>query len=102
METEEIVTRLRACLGERVPGVDERRELASALRAWSAPGSALTDSVHGLSATIEQSSVRRELAVAAAHAMRLLMQAAAEQRAPEPPPVRRSSAERARGRAERS
>ena len=79
METEELVARLRACLSERLPDESRRRELSAALRAWTAPGGEAGEKlVAELSATLERSQIRREVAMAAAHAMRLLMQAAAE------------------------
>jgi len=90
MEADEIVSRLRSCLAETAPQAAERRELAAALRAWAAQDSALGAGVLDLSTAIEQSTVRRDLAMAAARAMRLLMQAAAEQArsVPEPKPER--------------
>jgi hypothetical protein len=73
MEAEEIVSRLRSCLAESVPEPLARRALAEALRAWAAPDKALAEGLGEVCAAIEQSSVRRELAIAAARAMRLIM-----------------------------
>jgi ATP-dependent DNA helicase RecG len=104
VRAEEIVVRLRSCLGESVPEGAARRELAQALRAWAAPDPTLAAGVGDLSVAIEGSSARREVAMAAARAMRLIMQAAPAQPAAQAEPAaggqrRKQRVERAQGRA---
>jgi hypothetical protein len=101
MEAEEIVSRLRSCLAESVPEPPARRALAEALRAWAAPDKALAEGLGEVCAAIEQSSVRRELAIAAARAMRLIMQAEPAPNAAAAEPVLDARARR-RGRAQRA
>jgi ATP-dependent DNA helicase RecG len=77
MTPDELVTGLRECLAEAAPGEGPRRVLAAGLRAYAESVSPPDPALGALSNAIEAGATRRELAVAAATAMRLLMQARA-------------------------
>src|SRR5882672_10011325 len=70
----ELVAGLQACLGERVPDQPARRALAAALHEWAREREELADELKPLLAAVERGERRVEVAVAAAHAMRLVLQ----------------------------
>src|SRR5688500_15653311 len=95
-----LVSGLRSCLAEQPPSIEQRKDLSDALLSLGKTDPSFAELLAAPSQAIAAAATRRELAVAAAHAMRLLAQRSSEQaEAVQSPSTRERARERARSRA---
>ncbi|MFI5306813.1 MAG: ATP-dependent DNA helicase RecG [Polyangiales bacterium] len=97
MTVDELVLGLQSCLSETVPNESARRALGAALQAFAPEDSSFGE----LAIALERGGSRREIAMSAATAMRLLLAARARTAAEQPEPPKPAPADRRRARLER-